>query len=93
VDAELPAISWQAAEEVGLVAATGMHSIRIEGPDRRGLGAQIARVTSAAGINIRGVSASMLGRKSVFYLAFKTEDDAKAAVRVLRKLLDGGSRR
>lgn len=83
----------QMANELGLVPAAGMRSIRIEGPDRAGLGAQIARSVAADGINIRGASAATIGRKMVFYLAFKTEDEAKAAVKAVRKLLNPPKRR
>lgn len=77
----------QTAAEVGLVPATGMHSIRIEGPDRPGLGAEMARAVAAAGINIRGVSGATIGRKSVVYLAFNTGEEAAAATKAIRKLL------
>jgi predicted amino acid-binding ACT domain protein len=82
----------QAAAEVGVVPASGMHSIRIEGPDRRGLGAEVSRAVAAADINIRGVSAAALGRKMVFYLAFESAAEAKAAAAVIRKALRFGKR-
>ena len=81
-----------AAQAVGLVRASGMHALRVEGPDRRGLGAEMSRAIASAGINIRGVSAATVGRKSVFYLAFKTPGECGAAAAVLRRLL-GGRRR
>ena len=83
----------QAAGDVGLVPAVGMYSIRVEGPDRPGLGADISRCLASDGINIRGASAAAIGRKSVFYAAFKTEDEAKTATRVIRKLLIAKKRR
>ena len=82
----------QAAADVGLVAASGMHSIRIEGPDRVGLGAGIARCIAAAEINVRGVSAAMIDRRSVIYLAFGSKDDAATAVKVIGKHLTPASR-
>jgi hypothetical protein len=83
----------QMAGDLGLVSAAGMHSFRIEGPDRAGLGAQISRCVAAEGINIRGASAAAIGRKSVFYLAFKTEDEATAAAKAVRKVLNAPKRR
>ena len=77
----------QAAEEVGMVPAAGMHGIRIDGPDRRGLGAEMARAVAAADINIRGASAATIGRKNTFYLAFESAEDAKTAAAALRKAL------
>ncbi len=78
----------QAARDVGLVPAVGMHAIRIDGPDRAGLGARIARCIAAAGTNIRGASSATIGRKNVFYLAFKTEEEAAQAAKVVRKQLN-----
>jgi hypothetical protein len=75
-----------AAREVGLVPAESMFAVRVEGPDRRGLGAEMSRAIASAGVNIRGVSAATVGRKSIFYLAFKTPDEAKEAMSILRKL-------
>lgn len=76
----------QAAGNVGLSVAA-MNSLRIEGPDRPGLGAQLSRAVADAGINIRGVSAAALGRRAVFYIAFDSPQDAKTAAGLLRKAL------
>ncbi len=75
----------QAADAVGLVPATGMFSIRVEGPDRGGLGADICRAVADVGLNIRGFSAAALGKKMVNYLAFSSESEALAASKALRK--------
>ena len=83
----------QIATEVGLVSASGMFALRVEGLDRVGLGAEMARAIAAADINIRGVSAATIGRKSVFYFAFKTDTEFKAAKRVLQQLLRAKPRR
>ncbi len=83
----------QAARVVGLSPAAGMHSIRIDGPDRKGLGAEITRAVAAAGVNIRGASAATVGNKNVFYLGFKTEDEAKKAAGAVKKALAGGKRK
>ncbi len=64
-----------------------MHSLRIEGPNRAGLGTAITRAVSEKGINLRGASAAAIGRKAVFYLAVESEQNLKEAMRVVRKLL------
>ena len=74
----------RAASDVGLVRASGMHSLRIEGPDRAGLGARITRAVADRGINLRGASAASMGRKAVFYLAVESEANLKEAMRVVR---------
>ena len=76
-----------AAQNAGLATSEGLHSVRIEGPDRAGLGATMADALAGAGINLRGISAAALGRRAVTYLAFDSAADADAAVRVLKKSL------
>lgn len=81
------------AREVGLVQAANMHSLRIEGPDRPGLGALIMRCVAGKGINLRGASAAALGRKAIFYLALENESNLKEATSAVRKLLAAKRRR
>jgi predicted amino acid-binding ACT domain protein len=64
-----------------------MHALRVEGPDRVGLGADITRAVAAAGVNVRGSSAATIGRKNVFYLAFRTAEEALTATRSIRRAL------
>jgi hypothetical protein len=47
----------------------------------------MTRAIADAGINLRGLSAAALGRRSISYLAFDNDADADNAVRVLRKAL------
>ncbi len=79
----------RAASSIGLARAAGMHSLRIEGPDRAGLGAKITNAVAENGVNLRGASAAAIGKKAVFYLAVENEQDLKQATRAVRKLLDG----
>ena len=76
-----------AAQQAGLGTSEGLHSVRVEGPDRPGLGAKMTDDLAAAGINIRGISAAALGRRAVSYFAFDSAADADNAVRILRKSL------
>lgn len=77
----------QAAGDVGLVPATGMHAMRIDGPDRPGLGAELTRAIADKGINLRGVSAAALSKKCVTYVALETVDDMTAAMKIAKKTL------
>jgi hypothetical protein len=77
----------RAANEAGLGTTDSLHSLRVEGPDRPGLGTKMTRALADAGINLRGVSAAALGRKSVAYFAFDSADDAANAVKLLRTAL------
>jgi len=75
-----------AATAAGFSTAGSMHSVRVEGPDRPGLGACMTQALADAGINMRGLSAASIGRKCVVYFAFDSDVDADAAIKVLRRL-------
>ena len=77
----------RAASEAGLNTTNSLHSVRVEGPDRPGLGIKMTRALAGAGINLRGLSAAALGRRSVSYFAFDNADDADNAVKLLKKAL------
>jgi hypothetical protein len=76
-----------AAQQAGLGTSEGLQSVRVEGPDRAGLGAKMTDALGAAGINLRGISAAALGRRAVSYFAFDSSADADNAVRILKKVL------
>jgi hypothetical protein len=76
-----------AAQSAGLATTDSLHSVRVEGPDRAGLGTKMSRALADAGINLRGISAAALGRRAVTYFAFDNAADADTAIRVLKKAL------
>ena len=82
----------KAARDAGLSPASNLHSIRIEGPDRSGLGAEITRAIAAEGVNLRGASGAAIGRKAVFHIAVETEQAMKDALRAARKFLSAKKR-
>lgn len=77
----------QAASAAGFSTASNLQSVRIEGPDKPGLGTKMTRVLADAGINLRGISAAALGRNSVTYFAFDGAEDADRAIALLKKAL------
>lgn len=77
----------QAAEEARLVKAETMHTLRIEGPNRVGLGEQITRAVADEGLNLAGLSAAAIGGRAVTYLRLRNADDAQVALRALRRTL------
>lgn len=77
----------QAASAAGFSTTSSLQSVRIEGPDKPGLGTKMTRALADAGINLRGISAAALGRKSVSYFAFDNAEDAANAIGILRKAL------
>lgn len=83
----------RAAADVGLHKAAGTHALRIEGPDKPGLGARITRAIADAGLNIRGLSAASPGKSNVCYISFATGDELATATRILKKALSGKTKR
>lgn len=81
------AAQLQAAKKAGLSKADDLRALRVEGPDKKGLGARLTGALADAGINMRGISAAAIGRKCIFYLAFDSQRDATKAHRVLSKAL------
>ena len=77
----------QAATGAGFNTTSSLQSVRVEGPDRPGLGTKMTRALAEAGINMRGLSAAALGRRSVSYFAFDNVEDADNAVKLLKKAL------
>ncbi|HUT23864.1 MAG TPA: amino acid-binding protein [Sumerlaeia bacterium] len=77
----------RAAQAAGLGKTASLHSLRLEGPDKAGMGAIITGALADAAINLRGLSAASMGRKAVVYFAFDSAADAASARRVLKKTL------
>lgn len=76
----------RAGRREGFIRTESLHSVRVEGLDKPGLGARITRQLGQAGINIRGYSATVIGRKFVAYLALDLDDDAKKAMRIIKNM-------
>ena len=58
-----------AAQAAGMGQPGSIHSVRIEGGDKPGLGSKIARTLGDAGVNFRGMSAIAMGKKFVSFIA------------------------
>jgi hypothetical protein len=76
----------KAAQEAGFGTPGHIHSVRVEGSDKPGLGSKIARALGNAGVNFRGVSAVAIGSKFISYIACDSAEDAAKAIGVLKKL-------
>jgi len=75
-----------AAAAAGFSDAARLAAIKVEGPDKAGLGAKITRAIGDAGVNLRGTSAVANGRAFTCYLAFDSKADAGKAAAALRRL-------
>jgi hypothetical protein len=76
----------KAAKAEGLAPAEKLVTLKVEGDDAPGLGARITSAIADAGVNLRGVSGAVVGRKFVVYLGFDGGADAAKAARAVRAL-------
>src|SRR5262245_23737357 len=74
----------KAAAAAGLKKATDMVALRIGGANKPGDCRRVTKLLADAGINLRGVSASVIGRKYVLIIAFDNADDATKAAKLVR---------
>jgi len=77
----------KAAKLAGLVKSDSLHALRIEGPDKAGLGVKLTKSLAAAGINLRGLSAVAVNRRAVVLVAFDSKADTAKAQKILAKVL------
>lgn len=76
----------KAAKAAGLHKSKSIHAVHVEGPDKPGLGACITAALAAKGINLRGLSAGVIGKRFVLWIALDSAADAAKAVRILKRL-------
>jgi hypothetical protein len=74
----------KAAAAAGFKRATDIVGLRVEGPNTPGDCFRVATVLSKGGINLRGLSASVIGNKYVQIIAFDSAADADKAADLLR---------
>jgi hypothetical protein len=75
----------QAAAAAGFNVTQKLHSVRIMGPDRRGVAAELIQKLADADINLRGFAASVIGTQFVAYVGVDTLEDANSAMAILAK--------
>ena len=74
-----------AAAQVGFNVTRHLHSVRVIGADRPGVAALLTQKLADGGINLRGYSASVIGKQFVAYVAVDSLDDANKAIAILEK--------
>lgn len=74
-----------AAAQVGFNVSQSLHSVRVLGPDRPGIAAELTTKLAEAGINLRGFSASVIGRQFVAYVAVDSQGEADRAIELLAR--------
>lgn len=75
----------RAATQVGFNVTPSLHSVRVMGLDQLGIIAELTQRLGDGGINLRGVSAAVLGTQFIAYLAVDSLDDANQAIDILQR--------
>ncbi len=73
-------------QQLGLSRRADIAALHVEGPDKPGIGAAITDALAAEGINLRGLTGVVVGRKFACYLAFDSAADAVKAARALKRV-------
>lgn len=79
-DAEL-----EAAATLGFNLTARVYSVRVEGPNQAGLAAELTAQLAAAGLNLRGFSAAVLGTRFILYIGLDSAEDAAKTLTVLQQ--------
>lgn len=73
-----------AAADLGFNVTSSVHAVRIEGDNRPGAAAEMTERLSAAGINLRGYSAAVIGPRFIIYVGLDSSEDAARVVEILQ---------
>ena len=76
----------RAAQEAGFKRSETIHGVRIEGTDKPGMGAKLARAVAESGVSMRGLNSMAVGKNFLTFLALDSAEDAAKVVKALRKL-------
>ena len=76
----------RAAGAAGFKKTKSLHTVRLEGVNKRGQGARLTQALADKGLNLRGLSAAAIGNKFVCHIAVDTDADANKVARILSKL-------
>jgi predicted amino acid-binding ACT domain protein len=73
-----------AAQGAGMSPTSNIATLRVEGSDKKGLGAKLTHAIADVGVNLRGISAAVIGTKFAAFFAFDNADDAAKAAKALK---------
>ena len=76
----------RAAKKTGFRKTRFLNAVRVEGADKPGLGGKVTQALAAKGINLRGLSAAVIGKRFVLYIALDKTADATRVVRILNAM-------
>ena len=72
-----------AAADVGFSVSQRLHSLRIEGDNQPGICARVTKKLGDAKVNLRGLSAAVIGKRFIIYIALDNIEDTDRAEKAL----------
>ena len=81
----------RAARAIGLAETSNPVVLRVEGDNQTGMAHRLTQHWALAGINLQGLTISVIGNKFVGYAAFDSVEDANRAAQILEDLGCGDS--
>ena len=75
-----------AAANLGFNVTNGVHTVRVEGVNKPGIVAKITEELAAVMINLRGLSAAVIGARLILYIGLDTSEDAEKVLNILQQL-------
>ena len=75
----------RAASQAGFNITQSLHSIRVMGQDRAGILADLTQSLAEGGINLRGLTASVIGSQFIAYVGVDSIDDTHKAIDILAR--------
>ncbi len=75
----------RAASALGFDVTRSLHELRVEGENKPGVAAALTEKLAKAGINLRGLSAAVIGTRFILYIGLDTSEDAVKAAAILKK--------
>ena len=75
----------RAASQAGFNITQSLHSIRVMGQDRAGILADLTQLLAEGGINLRGLTASVIGSQFIAYVGVDSIDDTHKAIDILAR--------
>lgn len=76
----------RAASILGFNVRSSIRSLRIEGENRPGTAAGIIEKLAAAGINVQGFTAAVIGPRYIMYIGLDSAEEEARAVEILKEL-------
>jgi len=74
-----------AAANLGFNVTSSIHAVCVEGDNEPGIAAELTEKLAAEDINLRGLSAAIIGTRFILYIGLDTEADSVKAIKILQR--------